>query len=75
MSSPYSMDPGGNRCWRYRVLDIHIFINGSWKYQDAVAEALEGGASVLGSLQVHMELTIYCSIVIITKYRCYTVWR
>ena len=57
MSSPYSVDPGGNRCWRYRVLDIHIF-NGSWKYQDAVAEALEGGASVLGSLQVHVEFTV-----------------
>ena len=54
MSSPYSMDPGGNRSWRYRVLDIHIFINGSWKYQDAVAEALEGAGSVLGSLQIHM---------------------
>ena len=58
MSSLYSMDPSGNRCWRYWVLDIHIFINGSLKHQDAVAEALEGGASVVGSQQVHIEFTI-----------------
>ena len=59
MSTPYSMYPGGNRCWRYRVLDIHIFINGSWKYQDAVIEALEGAASILECLQVHIEVTFY----------------
>lgn len=75
MSNPYSMDPGGNRCWRYRVLDIHVFINGSWKYQDAVVEALEGAASVLESLEVRMEFAIKPSIVIITKYLFYTVWR
>ena len=55
------------------MLDIHIFINGSWKYQDAVVEALEGAASVLESLEVRMEFAIKPSIIIITKYLCYTV--
>ena len=48
------------------MLDIHIFINGSWKYQDAVVEALEGAASVLESLEVRMEFAIKPSIIIIT---------
>ena len=52
MSRPYSMHLEGNRSWRYRVIDIHIFISDSFLHQEGVIEALEGGKSVLSDLEV-----------------------
>ena len=52
MSRPYSMHLEGNRSWRYRVIDIHVFISGSFLHQEGVIEALEGGKSVLSDLEV-----------------------
>ena len=42
MSSPYSRDPAGNRCWRYVVIDIYVMIRGSWVYLECLREALDG---------------------------------
>lgn len=47
MSPPYSMDANGNRNWRYRVCDIHVYVFGPWHLQDVVKEALEGGSEDL----------------------------
>ena len=42
MSSPYSRDPAGNRCWRYVVVDICVMIRGPWVYLESLREALDG---------------------------------
>ena len=51
LSLPLSSDPGGYRCWRYRVVEISIQVLGEPSLLSAVQEALEGGASVLRALE------------------------
>ena len=49
--TPYSMDTGGNRCRSAGHPHLHQrFVE--------VPGAVEGGTSVLGSLQEHMQFTI-----------------
>ena len=51
MSTPYSMDPGWNRCRSAGHPHLHQrFVE--------VPAAVKGGASILGSIQVHMLFTI-----------------
>ena len=57
----------GNRSWRYRVINIHIFISGSFLHQEGVIEALEGGKSVLSNKWFSTSL-------ILLIYFCLTVW-
>lgn len=51
LSCPYSSDPGGNRCWRYHVVDISVQVLGQPSFLNAVQESLEGASTVLTSLQ------------------------
>ena len=44
--------PGRESLLRHQVIDIHIFISGSFLHQEGVNEALEGGKSVLSDLEV-----------------------
>ena len=50
-SLPFSTDPGGNRSWRFRAIDITIQVSGDPALQVAVEEALEGATSVLRGLE------------------------
>ena len=51
LSLPYSSDPGGNRNWRYRVVDVRVQVLGQPSLLSAIQESLEGALSALTSLQ------------------------
>ena len=55
VSEPYSMVPG-NRNWRYRVVDIHIFVNGPSYLLPQLQEILEGRKSDLPGLTVRLNI-------------------
>ena len=50
-SLPFSTDPGGNRSWCFRAIDITIQVSRDPALQVAVEEALEGATSVLRGLE------------------------
>ena len=52
VSKPYSCDPSGNRNWRFRVVDIHVFVHGPPTCRDDVVSTLESSAGVLKQLDV-----------------------
>ena len=74
MSSPYSMDPGGNHCWEVSGAGhphLHQRFGSTrmqWLKHWRRVHLFLGPYRYIWSSQ-------YNSIVIITKYRCYTVWR
>ena len=65
MSSPYSRDPAGNRCWRY-VLDICVMIRGPWVYLECLKEALDGAFALgVGFAPFHEERAVYSQNVVL----------
>ena len=62
VSEPYSMVPG-NRNWRYRVVDIHVFVNGP---SPQLQEILEGRkADDLPGLTVRINIHLLLSPIIV----------
>ena len=53
VSEPYSMVPG-NLNWRYRVVDLHIFVNGPSYLLPQLQEILEGKKADLPGLTVRI---------------------
>ena len=51
LSLPFSSDPGRNRSWRYRVVEVSVQVLGEPSLLSAVQEALEGASSVLRALE------------------------
>ena len=57
VSEPYSMVPR-NRDWRYRVVDIHVFVNGPSHMLPQLQEILEGRKADSPGLTVRNLMTI-----------------
>ena len=51
-SRPYSYHREGNWSWRWRVVELHVFVNGPWFYMEDLQYMLRGAKELLAGLKV-----------------------